>query len=51
MENQGKIEFKFAIRILGALVGSVGFVLLAYKFSILGTALVGVGSLLVAMGE
>lgn len=41
----------FNLRILGALIGAIGFFLVAYRFSIFGTALIGIGSLLIAVGE
>jgi len=50
MKKSGKINL-FALRIGGALIGSIGFFLLAYRMTILGTTLVGIGSLLIAAGE
>ncbi|HLC72666.1 MAG TPA: hypothetical protein VJH37_03730 [Candidatus Nanoarchaeia archaeon] len=47
----GMIEGKFAIRLLGAVIGAIGFILMAYQQTVLGTALVGIGSLLIAVGE
>ncbi len=41
----------FTIRIIGALVGSVGFFFIAYKITVIGTALVGMGSVIIAAGE
>ena len=49
--KKGKIYLPFTLRILGAIVGSIGFFLLAYQSTIIGTALVGFGSLLIAVGE
>lgn len=51
MDNKGTVINSFAIRIFGAIIGALGFLLLAYKMNILGTALIGIGSLLIAMGE
>ena len=51
MKKTGKIHLLFTIRILGAIIGSIGFFLLAYQQNILGTALLGIGSLLIAVGE
>lgn len=51
MNKKGKILTKFIIRIFGALIGAIGFLLLAYQKPILGTALIGIGSLLIAVGE
>lgn len=51
MNKKGKILTKFIIRIFGAIVGALGFLLLAYQKPILGTALIGIGSLLIAVGE
>ncbi|MDP1693977.1 MAG: hypothetical protein Q8L34_00375 [Candidatus Woesearchaeota archaeon] len=47
----GMIEGKFTIRLVGAVVGAIGFILMAYQQTVLGTALVGIGSLLIAVGE
>lgn len=44
MNKKGKVLTKFLIRIFGAIVGAVGFLLLAYQKPILGTALIGMGS-------
>jgi len=51
MNQKGKIDFLFATKMVGAIIGAVGFFLLAFRQSILGTALVGIGSLLIAIGE
>lgn len=51
MNKSGKLLTPFGIRILGAIIGAVGFLLLAYQQTILGTALVGFGSLIIAVGE
>ena len=49
--SRGSVEGKFLTRIIGAVIGAVGFFLLAYQQTILGTTLVGIGSLLIAVGE
>lgn len=51
MNKYGKLVTGFSIRISGAIIGSLGFFLLAYQQTIFGTALVGVDSLLIAVGE
>ncbi len=51
MNEKGKVESLFVIKIIGALIGALGFFLLAFRQSILGTALIGIGSLLIAIGE
>lgn len=51
MDKKGTFLTPFSIRITGAVIGSAGFFLIAYNNTILGTALVGVGSLLIAVGE
>ncbi len=52
MDRKGKIFTGFTIRVIGAIVGAIGFLLLvAYQQTILGTALVGLGSLIIAAGE
>ncbi len=47
----GKIQSLFILRIIGATIGAIGFFVLAYQQPILGTALVGIGSLFIAVGE
>ena len=49
MNKKAKIN-PFTLRIIGVVVGSLGFFLIAYQKTILGTALVGIGSLLIASG-
>ena len=49
--TKGKIVSGFTIRLLGAMLGSLGFFLLVYQQTVLGTALLGVGSLIIAVGE
>lgn len=51
MNKVGKILTGFTIRVLGAVIGAIGFFLLAYQQTILGTALIGFGSLIIAVGE
>ncbi|MBI1973092.1 hypothetical protein HYS50_03735 [Candidatus Woesearchaeota archaeon] len=51
MYKEGKIDIRFGIRIIGAIIGAIGFFLLAYQQTVIGTALVGFGSLLIAVGE
>jgi len=51
LNKKGTLLTKFSIRIFGAIVGSIGFFLLAYQKTIIGTALIGIGSLLIAVGE
>lgn len=44
MDKQGSIFNKFSIRLMDAIVGSIGFFLMAYQKPIIGTALIGIGS-------
>lgn len=50
MDKAGKLT-GFSIRITGAIIGGIGFFLLAYQQTIIGTSLIGLGSLLIAVGE
>lgn len=50
MNKKAKIT-PFSLRIIGALIGALGFFLVAYRITILGTALIGIGSVLIAAGE
>ena len=49
MDKDGKLNL-FVLRIIGAVIGSLGFFLIAYQRTILGTALIGIGSVLIAAG-
>lgn len=51
MNNKRTVINPFAIRIVGAIVGAIGFLLLTYRVNIFGTALIGIGSLLIVAGE
>jgi len=51
MDKKGKLITPFSIRIIGAIIGAIGFFLLAYRITTLGTALIGIGSVLIAAGE
>ena len=51
MNKVWKFFTGFVIRIIGAIIGAVGFILLAYQQTIFGTALIGLGSLIIAVGE
>lgn len=46
MDKRGKSLFAF--RLIGALIGAVGFILLAYRMNVIGTALIGIGSLIIS---
>lgn len=39
------------VRLFGALMGCVGFMLLAFRNNIWGTALIGIASLIIAFGD
>ena len=49
MNKTTKIDL-FSLRIIGAIIGSIGFFLIAYQKTILGTVLIGIGSVLIAAG-
>ena len=51
MNKKAKFITPFSIRMIGAVIGALGFFLIAYRLTILGTALIGVGSVLIAAGE
>jgi len=51
MDKTGKIFTGLTIRVIGAVIGAIGFFLLAYHQTIFGTALIGLGSLIIAVGE
>jgi len=49
--SRGAIPTGFLIRLLGAAIGCAGFLFLVYQQTILGTGLIGIGSILIAYGE
>ena len=49
MIKSGRLS-PFGLRIIGAIIASIGFFLIAYRQTIIGTSLVGIGSLLIAAG-
>ncbi len=49
--SRGSIPTGFLIRLLGAAIGCAGFLFLVYQQTILGTGLIGIGSILIAFGE
>ena len=51
MNKKAVIFTPFKVRIIGAIIGAIGFLLLAYRQTVLGTSLIGIGSLLIAAGE
>lgn len=51
MNKEAKIITPFGLRIVGAIIGAIGFLLIAYKLTVIGTALIGFGSVLIAAGE
>jgi len=50
MLKAGKFPL-FTIRLIGAIMGSIDFLLLAYQQTLWGTVLVGIGSIIIAAGE
>ena len=50
MNNAAKISL-FSLRITGAVIGAIGFFFIAYRLTIIGTSLIGIGSVLIAAGE
>lgn len=49
--KRGALFTPFTVRFIGAVIGSIGFFLIVYQKTILGTALIGIGSVLIAAGE
>ncbi len=50
MGKKGFAKAGLTIRLLGATIGAIGFYFLAFQRTIIGTALIGFGSLLIAIG-
>ncbi|MBI3032731.1 hypothetical protein HYY69_04610 [Candidatus Woesearchaeota archaeon] len=50
-DKKGKVLNSFVLRMIGGVLGAVGFLLLANRMTIVGTALIGIGSLFIAVGE
>lgn len=51
MKKKGLLFTPFVLRIIGAIIASIGFFLVAYQMTIFGTTLIGIGSVLIAAGE
>jgi len=51
MKKRGELFTPFTLRITGAIIASIGFFLIAYQKTIIGTSLIGIGSVLIAAGE
>ena len=51
IKKKGVLFTSFTLRIIGAIIASIGFFLVAYQKTIIGTSLVGIGSVLIAAGE
>ena len=51
MEKRASLFTPFTLRVIGAIIGSIGFLLVAYQKQILGTSLIGIGSILISAGE
>mgnify|MGYP001599876760 CR=1 FL=1 len=51
IKKKGELFTLFTIRIIGAIIASIGFFLIAYQKTIIGTSLIGIGSVLIAAGE
>ncbi len=45
-----EVKFSFTIKIIGAVVGSIGFFLTASGKPVLGATLIGMGSFIIAIG-
>lgn len=54
-KKQGKSFITpFLLRIIGAIIGSIGFLMLAYNVPphpVIGTTFIGIGSIIIAAGE
>lgn len=48
MMKSGKIDTLLLLRLIGALIGGIGFIFLALSQPVLGTSLIGIGSLVIA---
>ncbi len=51
MDTKGEIKSRFIIKLIGAVVGAVGFFIMAFGQSRFGTILVGIGTIIIAIGE
>jgi hypothetical protein len=49
--KKAKLNAGLIIRLLGAIIGAGGFLLLAYQQTLFGTVFVGMGSMIIAFGE
>ncbi len=49
--KQGKIYPALGLRLVGATLGAVGLYLTAFQYNILGAVLLGIGGILLAIGD
>ncbi|MBS3150762.1 hypothetical protein J4443_00055 [Candidatus Woesearchaeota archaeon] len=50
MDKEGKINIH-SIKLIGATLGAIGFYLIAFDFKIIGAILIGLGGILLAIGN
>ena len=51
MNQRGEANYRFIIKIVGAVVGAAGFLIMAFDQTRLGTILIGIGTIIIALGE
>lgn len=51
MDNKGAISAGMAVKIVGAIVGSIGFFFSAFGRTMVGAAFIGLGGVLLALGD
>lgn len=51
MNQKGEVNYRFIVKIVGAVVGASGFLIMAFDQTRLGTILIGIGTIIIALGE
>ncbi|HLC71776.1 MAG TPA: hypothetical protein VJI32_07230 [Candidatus Nanoarchaeia archaeon] len=51
MEKKGAVNYHFIIKIVGAVIGAIGFFVMAFDQTRLGSIFIGIGTIIIALGE
>lgn len=51
MDKKGEMKYHFIIKLVGAIIGALGFLVMVFDQTRLGTILVGIGTIVIALGE
>ena len=51
MDQKGELKYHFIIKLVGAIVGAAGFLIMAFDQTRLGSIFIGIGTIIIALGE